>query len=62
MPTRRKGAKREPYPPHAKIETAGHELKKNPPAILAKTERKFGKAREERQRIAIMLNKARKGN
>jgi len=38
------------------IEKAGHELKANPPAVLR---RKRGKAREK-QRVAIMLAKARK--
>lgn len=38
----------------------GEELKKNPPAILAKTRRKSGAKRAEAQRRAILLSKARK--
>lgn len=44
----------------AKIEAAGHEIKENPPKILAHTRKKFGKKRMEAQRKAIMLSKARK--
>lgn len=43
----------------AKIEAAGHEMKVNPPKILAKTQKKFGKKRMEKQKVAIMLSKAR---
>lgn len=43
----------------AKIEAAGHEIKVNPPKILAKTRKKFGKKRMEAQKKAIMLSKAR---
>ncbi len=39
---------------------AGKELKENPPAILARTRRKFGAKRAEAQRRAILLSKARK--
>jgi len=42
------------------IEEAGHEMKENPPKILAKTKRKFGAKRAEAQRKAILLSKARK--
>ena len=38
----------------------GRELKYNPPRILAKTRRKYGKKRAERQRRAILLSKARR--
>lgn len=38
----------------------GDELKRNPPAALAKTRRKFGAKRAEAQRRAILLSKARK--
>jgi hypothetical protein len=48
------------YPPASKIEAAGHEMKVSPPKILAHTARKFGKADAKRQRVAIMLSKARK--
>lgn len=37
----------------------GHEIKSNPPAILAKTRRKKGAAAAEDQRKAILLSKAR---
>lgn len=49
------------YPPKASIEAAGKELKANPPKQLAKTAKKFGSADAKRQRVAIMLSKARKG-
>ena len=38
----------------------GQELKTNPPSVLATTRRRFGAARAERQRRAILLNKARR--
>ncbi len=38
----------------------GHELKHNPPKILAKTRRKKGKAAADRQRKAILLSKLRR--
>lgn len=53
------GKKSGSYPPKASIEEAGHELKKNPPAQLEKTAKKFGKKRAKKQKIAMMLNKAR---
>lgn len=49
------------YPPKASIEAAGKELKANLPKQLAKTAKKFGSADAKRQRVAIMLSKARKG-
>ncbi len=49
------------YPARGAIATAGHEMKANPPAQLAKTKKKFGKKRARAQKVAIMLNKARKG-
>jgi len=42
------------------LQRIGKELKRNPPAVLAKTRRKKGKAAAERQRKAILLSKARK--
>lgn len=48
------------YPSASKIEAAGHEIKQNPPKILAHTAKKFGKADAKRQRVAIMMSKARK--
>jgi hypothetical protein len=42
------------------IERAGHEMKVNPPKILAHTAAKFGAKRAEEQRVAILLSKARK--
>ena len=41
------------------LEAIGKELKVNPPAILNSTRRKFGVARAEKQRKAILLSKAR---
>jgi hypothetical protein len=43
----------------AKVKAAFAELKKNPPAILAKTAKKEGPAQADRQRVAIGLSKAR---
>lgn len=37
----------------------GSELKDNPPDIIAKTRRKKGKRRANKQRVAILLSKAR---
>ena len=42
------------------IEAAGHEIKANPPKIIAKTRKKSGAKRAKKQRVAIMLSKARK--
>jgi len=42
------------------MEGIGHEMKMNPPKILAKTRAKFGAKRAEAQRKAILLNKARR--
>ncbi|KKM78336.1 hypothetical protein LCGC14_1360950 [marine sediment metagenome] len=42
------------------LKSVGKELKKNPPSILAKTRRKKGKAVASKQRVAILLSKARK--
>ena len=50
-----------PMPSEAKLESAGSEMKANPPSILAKTRKKFGAERAESQRKAILFSKARKG-
>jgi len=42
------------------LSSVGSELKENPPAILASTRRKFGAARADSQRKAILLSKSRK--
>lgn len=42
------------------LRSVGHELKVNPPKILAKTKRKKGAAAAEKQRTAILLSKARR--
>lgn len=42
------------------LANVGNELKKNPPKILSKTRRRSGKDAAEKQRVAILLNKARK--
>jgi hypothetical protein len=44
-----------------KLRDIFHELKENPPAILAKTRRKSGAKRANEQRIAIAYSKARRG-
>jgi hypothetical protein len=41
------------------LESVGHELKTNPPRQLAKTAKKSGKKRANKQRVAILLSKAR---
>jgi len=42
------------------LENVGKELKNNPPSILEKTRRRRGAKAAERQRVAILLSKARK--
>jgi hypothetical protein len=42
------------------LHSVGRELKENPPRQLAKTRKKFGAKRADKQRIAILLSKARK--
>jgi len=42
------------------MESVGHELKENEPAIVGSTRRKFGPARAEKQRRAILFSKAKK--
>jgi len=49
------------YPSKDKTAAAGKEVKENPPAILAHTARKFGRARARKQKTAIILSKARRG-
>ena len=41
------------------LEETGHELKVNPPKVLAKTRKKKGAKQAEKQRVAILLSKAR---
>lgn len=41
-----------------KLSAAFHELKTNPPAVLAKTAKKSGAAQANAQRIAIAFSKA----
>lgn len=41
------------------MQRMGHEMKHNPPAVLAKTRRKKGAKAADRQRVAILLSKAR---
>jgi hypothetical protein len=43
-----------------KIKAAFDEIKKNPPAVLAKTAAKKGPAAANKQRVAIGLSKARR--
>ena len=42
------------------MESIGHEMKVNPPKILAKTRKRSGVKRAEKQRVAILLSKARR--
>jgi hypothetical protein len=42
------------------LQSIGHELKHNPPRVLAKTRKKKGRAQAEKQRRAILLSKARR--
>jgi hypothetical protein len=42
------------------LEGVGKELKDNPPSILEKTRRRRGVKAAERQRVAILLSKARR--
>lgn len=46
--------------PAPAFRSIGHEMKKNEPSIIAKTRRKKGKKAANKQRIAILLAKARK--
>lgn len=41
------------------VENVGKELKVNPPSVLARTAEKFGPDRAKKQRVAILLSKAR---
>jgi hypothetical protein len=43
----------------AKLQAAFHEIRENPPKILAKTRKKEGAAQANAQRVAIGLSKAR---
>jgi hypothetical protein len=45
----------------AKLRAIGHELKENPPRILAKTRKKSGAKQANKQRVAIMFSKLRRG-
>lgn len=42
------------------LQSVGHELKANPPRIIEHTARKFGRNRADKQRVAILLSKARR--
>ena len=42
------------------LEDVGHELKSNPPSIVASTRRKFGPERARKQTVAILLSKSRR--
>lgn len=53
------GKKKVPSKSQRLIRAAGHELKKNPPKILKATRRKEGAEAANKQRVAIMLSKAR---
>lgn len=49
------------YPSKDKVAEAGKEVKASPPAVLAHTAKKFGRARARKQKTAIILDKARRG-
>jgi hypothetical protein len=49
-----------PAKSEAILESIGHELKTNPPKVLAQTRKKEGAAQADKQRVAILLSKARK--
>ena len=53
------GKKKVPTKTQRLIGAAGHELKANPPRVLRSTQRKKGAEAAEKQRVAIMLSKAR---
>lgn len=42
------------------LHSVGTELKDNPPRQLKKTAKKYGKKRAQKQKVAILLSKARK--
>lgn len=42
------------------LASIGKEIKSNPPSIITNTSKKFGIARAQRQKKAILLSKARK--
>ncbi len=42
------------------LEGVGQEMKANPPAQLAKTAAKFGPEKAKKQRVAILLSKAKR--
>lgn len=56
----KQGKKAGSYPQNPANAREGHEVKKNTPSQLAKTENNFGKKRKKRQKIAAMIGKARK--
>ncbi|MCI0418143.1 MAG: hypothetical protein L0312_02800 [Acidobacteria bacterium] len=53
------GKKKVPTKSQRLIRAAGHEMKVSPPEILRKTKRKKGAETANKQRVAILLNKAR---
>lgn len=42
------------------LQSVGSELKENPPKQLARTAAKYGPQRAQKQRVAILLSKARR--
>jgi hypothetical protein len=57
---KKKHGVKHPTTQQAILESSFHEVKHNPPKILAKTRKKKGKKQAMKQRIAIALSKARK--
>lgn len=52
--------KKKKYPAKKNIAKAAKEVYSDEPAIVAKTRKKKGKKAAQKQKVAIMLNKARK--
>lgn len=42
------------------LNSVGKELRDDPPSVLEKTAKKFGKQRANKQRVAILLSKSRR--
>jgi hypothetical protein len=57
-----RGGTKAPRASKAATAAAFHEVKHNPPKILAHTRDKFGAADAKRQAVAIALHKAAKGD
>lgn len=56
------GGKSKKMPPKKATEAAFHEVNKDEPSIVGKTRAKKGEAAAEKQKVAIALSKARRGD